>query len=87
MKNIKTTKERQMQLFQDMRGSTGIEDYKSRKAEKAKKAAEYGYNASNDDFDMSFIEKEKVILFLLFYYLLFCYFIISFFITLFSHFN
>jgi hypothetical protein len=59
-KSTKTSKEKQLLLFQDTRGSTGVGDYKSRKNDKAQKALAKGVG-KKVDFDMSFIEKEKVI--------------------------
>jgi hypothetical protein len=58
-KSFKTPQERQQLLFKDTRGSTGVGDYKSRKEVKAKKANEKGIGKEGN-FDMSFIEQEKV---------------------------
>jgi hypothetical protein len=58
-KKEKTSREKQLLLFQDTRGSTGVGEYKSRKFEKAQKALAKGVG-KQVTFDMSFIEKERV---------------------------
>ena len=60
MKSNKSKKDDKLELFQEIKSNRGIEEYKERKIEKAKKAIEFGYNGNNQSFDMSFIEKEKV---------------------------
>lgn len=47
-----------MQLYHDTRASTAIDDYKTRKVDKQKKAEQNAFGKPQK-FDMSFIETEK----------------------------